>query len=520
MALALASYKSKDAGLILEGFNNGFRLSYSGPRCPQDSKNLKSATQNVTIVQQKLEKELKVGRVAGPFTERPLQNLKVSPIGVVPKKAPGEFRLIHHLSSPKESSVNDFIDPKLCSVQYTSFDEAVRMVQDLGPGCKLFKMDLKSAFRLLPVHLDDIELLGFKFMGEYYVDKCLPMGCSISCSLFEKFSTFLEQFVKSRMSAGKLLHYLDDFLGGDKNFLGCQKVMRCMEDALQWLAVPLAEEKTEGPSEIIIFLGLELDTVKSQVRIPKQKVEEVCVKIKIILSAPKTTLKEMQSLIGSLNFCCRAIRVGRPFCRRLVNSICGLTKPYHHIRITKGIKLDLVMWLDFFSNYNGISLFYDKCWTSNEDEQLFSDSAASTGFGIYFKGHWAHAVWPDNWHIKGITANITALELFPILVALCIWGSSFKNKKIRFNCDNMAVVEIINSMSSKSDHVMVILRHITVFCLKNNILIKAEHVPGARNTLCDALSRLQVDKFRVLAPQADPEPQVVPRFPLEIFDTE
>ena len=56
-------------------------------------------------------------------------------MGLVPKKLPGEFRLIYHLSFPTGSTLNDFTDPALCTVQYTRFDEAVHTVQDLGQGC-------------------------------------------------------------------------------------------------------------------------------------------------------------------------------------------------------------------------------------------------------------------------------------------------------------------------------------------------------------------------------------------------
>ena len=59
-----------------------------------------------------------MGRIAGPFDQRPLPILRVSPIGLVPKKEPNEFRLIHHLSYPLGSSVNDYTDRQHCSVQY------------------------------------------------------------------------------------------------------------------------------------------------------------------------------------------------------------------------------------------------------------------------------------------------------------------------------------------------------------------------------------------------------------------
>lgn len=77
---------------------------------------MKSARELPEVVAKKLDKECKAGRVAGPVPRPPLPNLLVSPLGVVPKKAEGEFRLIHHLSYPKGASVNDAIAPELCSV--------------------------------------------------------------------------------------------------------------------------------------------------------------------------------------------------------------------------------------------------------------------------------------------------------------------------------------------------------------------------------------------------------------------
>ncbi|XP_075128011.1 uncharacterized protein LOC142201079 [Leptodactylus fuscus] len=72
--------------------------------------------------------------MAGPFLEPPLAELKVSPLGVVPKKEPNKFRMIHHLSFPEGSSVNEGIDPELCSVVYTSFDAAIEWVRHyVGP---------------------------------------------------------------------------------------------------------------------------------------------------------------------------------------------------------------------------------------------------------------------------------------------------------------------------------------------------------------------------------------------------
>lgn len=163
-----------------------------------------------SVVQKKIEKVCE-GHVLGPFDEPPVPNLRVSPLGVVPKKAPREFRLIHHLLFPEGSSVNNTIPEHLCSVWYTSFDSAVAMVRECCLGAELGKCDIKSAFCLLPIHSEDFDLLGFSFQGKFYIDRVLPMGCSISCSAFKRFSMFLEWAVKFRCGGKSVIHYLDDF---------------------------------------------------------------------------------------------------------------------------------------------------------------------------------------------------------------------------------------------------------------------------------------------------------------------
>jgi len=161
------------------------------------------------------------------------------------------------------------------------------------------------------------------------------------------------------------------------------------------------------------------------------------------------------------------------------------------------------MWLDFFKHCNGLSVFHDRFWVSNDDEKLSTDSCGGIGFGIWFQGHWCHEKWPACWKTKGFTRDITMLELFPIVVATVIFGEQLRNKKIRFNCDNKAVVHILNTQTSKSPSVLALLRVLTMQCIKFNCLIKASHIPGAKNDIADALSRFQLQRFRTLAPTAD-----------------
>ena len=210
---SLDKYPDRKAAQVLkQGFSKGFSIGFKGPRLPMDCKNLTSARANHCVVMEKLKKEIRLGRIAGPFVYPPMPNLRVSPIGLVPKSSGNAFRLIHHLSWPEGNSVNDWIDREDSIVKYTSFDDAVQCIATSGQSTLMAKSDIKSAFRLLPIRPQDFELLGMKAGGYYFIDKCLPMGAASAPSLFETFSTFIEWVTKERAGCDRVIHYCDDFL--------------------------------------------------------------------------------------------------------------------------------------------------------------------------------------------------------------------------------------------------------------------------------------------------------------------
>ena len=66
--------------------------------------------------------------------------------------------------------MNDGVPKELCSMSYVSVDDAVHKILDSGPGSMLAKIDIKSAFRLIPVHPADRHLLAMSWRGALYID--------------------------------------------------------------------------------------------------------------------------------------------------------------------------------------------------------------------------------------------------------------------------------------------------------------------------------------------------------------
>jgi hypothetical protein len=121
---------------------------------------IKSVLQYSMVVYEWVEHDISLGRIGGPSRFRPISNWRSSPIGFVPQKTSG-WSLITHLSYPPGNSVNDFIDEKLATVQYSIFYNVTYIIQTLGEHVKIENIHIKSAFRRFPCCPGDFDLLGF-----------------------------------------------------------------------------------------------------------------------------------------------------------------------------------------------------------------------------------------------------------------------------------------------------------------------------------------------------------------------
>ena len=224
----------------------------------------------------------------------------------MPKKVPCEFRLIHHLSFPKGSSVNDSIPPKHTSVHYATIDEAIKLIKSAGPGCFLAKTDIKNAFRLIPIYPNDYGLLGMQCRGLYYYDRCMPMGCSSSCLTFETFSIAVEWVAHSKL-IDYILQLLDDYLLVSPSVQLCQQQLELFLSLCTYLGIPIAPKKTCGPATSMSFAGIELDSILWEACLPLDKIEKCVSLISEFCRRKKVTLKEIQSLVSLLNLACSVV---------------------------------------------------------------------------------------------------------------------------------------------------------------------------------------------------------------------
>ena len=208
-------------------------------------------------------------------------------------------------------------------------DDAIWIIKQLGRGTQLAKWDIKNAYRMVLVHPSDRELLGMSWKDQTFIDTVLPFGLRSAPKIFTVVADAL-QYILQEQGVSHIMHYLDDFLlFGSPGTSDYQKALHTAMQECSRLGVPIAEHKTEGPTQVLTFLGIEVDTGRMEVRLPSEKLQCLQGEIKSWSGKKSTTKRCLLSLIDQLQHACCVVRPGRTFLHRMIN-LSSKAKQFHH----------------------------------------------------------------------------------------------------------------------------------------------------------------------------------------------
>ena len=220
-------------------------------------------------------------------------------------------------SLPIGHSVNDGISPELSLLQYAKVDNAVDIIRKLGRGTQLVKLDIKDAYRIVPVHLADYHLLGIEWRGFTYIDWALPFKLRSAPKVFNVVADLIA-WVLACKGVNCQLRYLDDFLliVAHHSQLG-HEFLAITPQTLAWLGVPVATHKTEGSTTTLVFLGILIDTNNFELQLLTEKLIRLQQMIQHWVLRHTCTRPKLESLLGHLSHTATVISQGRVFLRQL-----------------------------------------------------------------------------------------------------------------------------------------------------------------------------------------------------------
>ena len=236
-----------DAEFLLTGVLEGFRITDSGAVfTPVECNNYKSTTcpDNIDKVEEQIRTEISKGHYVN-VDEKPTI---VSSLGAVPKSDPSNIRLIHDCSRPVGGNLNLYAS--IDSVAYDTVEEATRL---LPPGGFMAKIDLRNAYRSVPIHRDCYAATGLKwcFTGQdetdYFIDTRLPFGARRSPGIFQRLTSSVKRFMQRR--GYTTLVYLDDFLVIADSEEECHRAFDELVSLLQRLGFEINDDKVVLPCQ-------------------------------------------------------------------------------------------------------------------------------------------------------------------------------------------------------------------------------------------------------------------------------
>ena len=270
----LQHYPGQLSVYILKILQFGAMLGYTGPKTLLLSKNLSSAFLLPQVMEEKIQADLRLGRIAETTPTFPLIS---SPLGFVPKPN-GSWRKIHHLSFPEGSSVNDYIFPESAYIQYVSFENVLGMVRRAGKGCLILRRDMKDAFRIIPVAPHQRWLLAFEWAGKYYTECVLPFGLSTAPFIFNLFAEAWHWILQSYLGWELLEHYLDDNMAAIKAIKATPELLIRTAHEYKLLCAIVGiirnDEKDACGTEVVL-LGRLVNSVTQTISVPQDKLNRV-----------------------------------------------------------------------------------------------------------------------------------------------------------------------------------------------------------------------------------------------------
>lgn len=449
---------------------------------PAQQNNYKSATskERKAAVEQTILEEI----AEGNYIVTEVKPTIVSALGAIPKPNSSEVRLIHDCSRPPGRALNDYISCQ--SFKFQTLDDAIKL---LKPNYFMAKIDLRHAYRSVPIHKSNYTATGLQwhFAGSsnptYFYDTRLPFGAKCSPEIFHRLTQSVRRMMERR-GFTSIIVYLDDFLVLGETKAECQQAFTTLLQLLQDLGFQISWKKVVGPTQKLVFLGVELDTLRCEMALPLDKLTDLVQVVAQFRTRRRANKHQLQQLAGKLNWACRVVYGGRTFLRRILDMLNALQSSTAKARLSAEFQADIHWWHSFLPHFNGRCAFLRQLPTTD-----VQTDACQLAAGAYFRGDWLYHHFaldaPELAHL-----HINYKEVLAQIFAAFRWAPCWVNQHVIIHCDNEAAVYIINKGSTSHPLLMCYLRQLFWLSAIYNFRFTARYIPGKHNVIADAVSRL------------------------------
>jgi len=273
----------------------------------------------------------------------------------------------------------------------------------------------------------------------------------------------------------------------------CQRHLDTAVALFRRLGLRLNPAKVIPPSQVMEFLGILIDSVNQRLSVAPEKMEHYGRRVAEALAdddAMSLTVRQLESLLGKLNWYCEVLIAGRARLSRIRACVPGggpyRPSPYTKVSLSPEARIDLLWWQEQLRLAASQPRFVP-FWTAQPPVfcNIFSDAAGDVGFGLVVGDQVFQGLWRD----EALGESSCFKELVPILLALQTLPPQANGHIVVINTDNLSNVYAINKGSCKSPALYELLFSITELAAERQLYLLANWVPRENNEFCDGISR-------------------------------
>lgn len=472
--------------LLVDFLAFGWPMNYVSHTVPSPTLvNHASADAYPTSIATYLNTEVQQCAMLGPFTQPPFEPwCHISPLMTRPKKNTQDRRVILDLSCPHNHSVNDGIPKEIYlgekyKLHLPTVDNLVELIKVKGQGCWLYSVDLARAYRQLRSDPLDWPLLGIQWNAHTYIDISIPFGIRWGAMACHRTTSAVCWLMNK--CGHDLLNYIDDFAGAELSQEDASAAFNQLRTILQDVGLQESRDKAIAPTQCLQWIGVEFDTVKMQIRMPKRKIDDTLSLLTNWSHKHRCTRTHLRKLLGKLFHIAQCCKPARLFVSRMLGTLRSAPQE-GYVTLSTDFQKDIQWFLAFLPLYNGVHLIQ----TQQPRIQVEVDSCL-TGCGGMCGQEFYSTLFPD--YILDEQWHISRLEMLNILIAVKLWAAQWISAAVTIYCDNSAAVAVLTHGRSRDSVLLSCAREIWYYCARYDINLEVVHKPGVDMITADALSR-------------------------------
>ena len=503
----------------------GVNLGYNGPRdFHTHPSNRGSAKMRPAALAQVVDNAIDKGHMAGWFPSMPYSNCVTCPLALVPKpNAVPPWRLIHDTSPPlpiqSRLSLTELSDKVQRS--YQKFDDAVDQFKKYGRGCWGIGGDKKNAFPSLPLRESDRHLTCIHVPGKGWAHGvgCL-FGLPASGFRFEDVGELFTLLLDKVWEVPDMSRWVDDF-----NRICAQ----CYYIALQILQRFTAAARRYGfllhGEKLILariwrYHGIIFDAIQVSLAVPQDKINKAINALKVMLGAKQWLRSQFRHMCGIVFYLSRLWHAWRGFLGRSVNTLHHGVFPIDRDDWEPEVILDMEMMHKTLTSWSGVKLLKTVQSSSLPDPDIVIDvDTSGRGIGLVCRStrQWGlRRLTPEQIKSAYRTAGLSSPHLEAIGMIVAEWSIDIRDKVVLIRNDCSPAIKALKSRFSTEPHMSDAVRMFSYTEMNFNALIILQDVPRDEIAMADALSKLDVPRFKRLALAEGFSPKASPvklRFP-------